>query len=69
MTLETGTALSIALSFVGGVIWLIRLEGRVNTGEAVHELLKESHEELKNDVRYVRERIDDALSGRYDRRS
>lgn len=52
----------MALSFCGAVVWLIRLEGRVNTNEALHGTLKEGHDELKDDVRYIRERIDTALS-------
>lgn len=65
MTIESSVALSMALSFVGAVVWLIRLEGRVNTGEALHNNLKESHDELKDDVRYIRNRIDSALNGRH----
>lgn len=64
MTMESGAALTVAVSFVGAVVWLIRLEGRVNTNEALHETLKENHDELKGDVRYIRERIDRALNGR-----
>lgn len=62
MSIESGAALTVAGSFVGAVIWLIRLEGRVNTNEALHATLKDSHDELKDDVRYIRERIDTALS-------
>lgn len=57
MTIESGAALTIACSFVGGVVWLIRLEGRVNTNAALHD-------ELKADVRYIRDRIDRALIGK-----
>ena len=39
------------------VVWLIRLEGKVNTNKALHD-------ELKDDVRYIRDRIDRALNGR-----
>lgn len=38
------------------VIWLLRLEGRVNTNKALQD-------DLKDDVRYIRERIDRALNG------
>lgn len=62
MTVESGAALTVALSFIGGIVWLIRLEGRVNTNEALHATLKENHDELKDDVRYIRERIDRALN-------
>lgn len=39
------------------IVWLIRLEGRLNTQVALHEKLAE-------DVSYVRRRIDAALNGR-----
>jgi sensor domain CHASE-containing protein len=42
---------------IGVVVWLIRLEGRVNTQAALHDRLSE-------DVSYIRERIDAALNGR-----
>jgi hypothetical protein len=63
MTIESGAALTVAITFVGAVVWLIRLEGRVNTNEALHATLKANHDELKADVRYIRERIDRALDG------
>jgi len=50
-------AVAVGVPAVGGVIWLVRLEGRVNVNEALHK-------ELKDDVSYIRERIDTALNGR-----
>ena len=38
------------------VVWLIRLEGRVNTHQALHD-------RLAADVAYIRARIDSALNG------
>jgi hypothetical protein len=55
----TETAIAIVLPVIGGGIWLLRLEGRVNVNEA---LLKE----LKEDVSYIRSRIDRALNGRHE---
>lgn len=55
-----------AVAVIGGLSWLLRLEGRVNTGEALHNTLKDSHAELKDDVRYIRDRIDRALHGRHE---
>lgn len=49
--------LAIGLPAAAGLIWLIRLEGRVNTQAA-------RHADLKDDVRYIRDRIDRALNGR-----
>lgn len=57
MTIDLGTLIAIAVPTVGAIVWLVRLEGRVNMGEA-------SVTELRDDVRYIRERIDRALNGR-----
>jgi hypothetical protein len=48
--------LAAALTVVGGIAWALRLEGRVNKNEALHA-------ELKEHVQYIRDRIDQALSG------
>jgi hypothetical protein len=40
------------------VVWLVRLEGRVNT----HSTELSS---VKDDLRYIRDRIDRALNGRH----
>jgi hypothetical protein len=42
---------------IGAVVWLVRLEGRVNAHE--RQLA-----DVKDDVRYIRERIDRALEAR-----
>jgi cytochrome c-type biogenesis protein CcmH/NrfF len=53
--------LPLVLALLGGVVWMVRLEGRVNGHD--RELL--SHEKrfdaIKDDIRYVRDRIDRAL--------
>lgn len=54
MAVEQGTALTGLLAMVGALVWLLRLEGRVNTGET-------RFNDLKTDVQYIRERIDAAL--------
>lgn len=50
------TALSVAVPVVGIGVWLIRLEGRINVHQALHQKLSE-------DVAYIRDRIDRALNG------
>lgn len=55
--MNSGELIAGAGLLVGGLVWLIRLEGRVNTQEALHR-------ELKEDVQYIRDRIDAALNGR-----
>jgi len=56
-----GLGLAVVLPLLGGGVWLIRLEGRVNVQEALHR-------ELRDDLKYVRDRIDKALNGHGDAR-
>jgi sensor domain CHASE-containing protein len=54
--LDTQTATAVGVPVILAVVWLIRLEGRVNTQDALHR-------ELKEDVTYIRSRIDRAING------
>lgn len=45
---------AVAGPAVGAIVWLLRLEGRVNAHD--RELT-----DVKDDIRYIRERIDRAL--------
>jgi hypothetical protein len=56
MTPDPGTIVTIAGLAVAGVIWLVRLEGRVNGHDIEHKTTRE-------DIRYIRDRIDRALNG------
>lgn len=47
---------TLAVPAVGVIVWLVRLEGRLNT---VSELVKRQDD----DIRYIRERIDEAIDG------
>lgn len=49
-------AMVLAVPAVGVIVWLVRLEGRINA----HDLILSS---LREDVRYIRDRIDRALNG------
>lgn len=55
MAVDPGAIVTMALAAVGCIFWFARLEGRVNTAE-------QRHADLKGDVAYIRDRIDDALS-------
>jgi len=52
----TGEMLTMALTAGTVLVWLIRLEGRVNTQDA-------QFQQMRDDLHYVRERIDKALNG------
>ncbi len=50
------TWIAVGSLAVGALVWLIRLEGRVNLNERLTT-------DLSEDVKYIRERIDQALNG------
>lgn len=56
MNVDQGAIVTGVLACIGGIVWLVRLEGRVNTAERLHA-------DLKEDVTYIRDRIDRALNG------
>lgn len=59
MSMDPQLALAVGLPVIGGLVWLIRLEGRLNLNERVTN-------DLVDDVRYIRNRIDAALNGRHE---
>lgn len=64
MDLTTIAALfGIATPAIGGLIWLVRLEGSVRGHEQRFEVVDRRHDELREDVKYIRDRIDRALNG------
>jgi hypothetical protein len=48
--------LAVAVPAAAVLVWLIRLEGRVNTHEALNR-------QMRDDIGYIRSRIDKALNG------
>lgn len=54
MTLTLEQILYLSPLFIGGVAWMIRLEGRVNGHD--REI-----RDVKDDIKYIRARIDAAL--------
>lgn len=56
-------AMALVVPCVLGLVWLVRLEGRVN-GHDKDNLNREKELELiRGDIRYIRERIDRAITG------
>jgi hypothetical protein len=66
MTVEPGIALTLAAFGVGGIVWLVRLEGRIDKAEQRAQDHSNDITEIKSDMRYVRDRIDRALNGKHD---
>lgn len=55
MTFDPQTALAIIVPSVTALVWLIRLEGRVNTHDVIAA-------DMRRDLTYIRNRIDRAIS-------
>jgi hypothetical protein len=60
-----GVAIAAVSGFVTAIVWLVRLEGRVNGHDREHRQHQERHDEMRADVAYIRERIDRAVNGRH----
>lgn len=54
-TLDAQSLLALAVPAVGVIVWLVRLEGRINVNEQMQK-------EMKEDVQYIRTRIDTFLA-------
>ena len=53
-TLDPNFYLAALMAIVGGIGWALRLEGRVNTADR-------RFDDLRDDVQYIRQRIDQAI--------
>lgn len=62
--------LAIAPVAASAVIWMLRLEGRLNAHEiedkAIHEAVKESLEDLKQQMRASNAKLDRLIERRWD---
>ena len=56
MSFDSQSLAALVIPAIGVIVWLVRLEGRVNTAE-------QRFTDLKDDVQYIRDRIDKALNG------
>ena len=59
--MDAGTWLGATVTVVGAIVWLVRLEGRVNGHDREHAQHKERHDDMRSDIAYIRQRIDSAL--------
>lgn len=51
MTIDSGTVLAGGALLVGGIVWLVRLEGRQNMSDARYVDLKADLSEIKLDLK------------------
>jgi len=57
MPLETGVIVTLLLAGAGGIAWAVRVESKVlATDKRV--------DEVRDDIAYIRQRIDQALNGK-----
>lgn len=67
MDLQTGATVAVPVLTVMG--WLLSIEKRIAVNAALHSALQSSVKDLKEDVTYIRGRIDAALNGHSHRRA
>ena len=60
-----GWMLTAGAFVIGYIVWLVRLEGRVNGHDREHKEHKDRHDEMREDLAYIRQRIDKALNGKH----
>lgn len=63
--MSEAVVMTIGGAVISGLVWLVRLEGRVNGHDREHKQHADRHEEMREDLAYIRERIDKALNGRH----
>ncbi len=59
MATDTQSIWTMAVTAIAVVVWLVRLEGRVNKSEG-------RLEDMNENLKYIRDRIDKALNGRHE---
>lgn len=52
--MDPGAVVMGSVALVGGIVWLVRLEGRINLGDARWEDIKQDITEIKADVKVIR---------------
>jgi hypothetical protein len=50
MTIEIGTLVTVAVPTVGAIVWLVRLEGRINVADARHEDIVDRLERIERKI-------------------
>jgi hypothetical protein len=63
MMLPLEQFLAVVIPTVAGLAWLFRLEGRINGHDTQHKQHQERHDQMREDLAYIRQRIDHVLSG------
>ena len=64
VTLPLAFVVPAGAYIIAVAVWLVRIEGRVNGHDKEHKQHSDRQEEMREDLQYIRERIDRALNGR-----
>jgi len=54
---DPGTLIVVILAVIAGIVWLVRLEGRINGHDR-------EMSQVRDDIAYIRDRIDRAIDHR-----
>lgn len=60
-----GMVLWLAGAIVAGIVWAVRQEGRLNGHDQELSDHAKRHDEMREDLSYIRQRIDSALNGKH----
>ena len=61
MPVDPEIVLSVGIPVIGGVVWLVRQEGRINAHDERHKQHEEKAKEIKEDLSYIRSKLDDVF--------
>lgn len=62
-----GASIGLIAPAIGGLVWLIRLEGRINTEKALREALSERISSFEQRIYAALERIENKLDDKADK--
>lgn len=65
--MDFGTLVAISLAVIAGLVWLVRLEGRVNTESQLRAALEARLNGFEARIYEVLRRIEDKLDGKADK--
>jgi hypothetical protein len=65
MTITPQEALIVGGALVSITAWLYKVQGRVDVHDVKHQQHDLNHEAVREDLQYIRERIDEAITKQY----
>jgi hypothetical protein len=62
-----GTATAVLVPAIGAIVWLVRLEGRLNVSDAKHTAMEKRVDSLEQRILDQLDRIEDKIDRKADR--